>query len=195
VKLAELRSLSGAFWINWQRLGWVILFGVWSRVLSIIWRSGQRWRGPIGANRLVVISLVLLLLWGPPTASLAATPAPIAWQAPITAGSAAETQRERLLTIGTSKPNVDNIPAAKIDQFVHAYQQVLALVQQRQGELQAAETESLAQGLEREIEATAMGLIEQTGLTHEEYFQLLGLASVDSELGDTIATLLQESPR
>jgi hypothetical protein len=66
-------------------------------------------------------------------------------------------------------------------------------VQQRQGELQAAETEILAQGVRRDIEAAAMALIEQAGLTRQEYFQLLGLASVDSELGDQIATVLQES--
>jgi Domain of unknown function (DUF4168) len=150
---------------------------------------------PRGWNQLTVIPLILLLLLGQPTESFAATTALIAGEVPIVFDRSHRISITEWSVIGTSKPNVDDIPAEKIDQFVHAYQQVLALIQQRQGELQAAETESFEKGLQREIEAAAMGLIEQNGLSRQEYLQLLGLASVDSELGDTIATLLQESPR
>jgi Domain of unknown function (DUF4168) len=168
-------------------------------IFSLVWTSGQRWMLPRGLDRLALITLIGLLLLGRPTESLAAvmnqSSAPTPLAAPVVFDQSRRAAIGESARIGTSKPNIDNISAEKIDQFVHAYQQVLALVQRRQGELQAAETESLEKGLKREIEATAMGLIEQTGLTRQEYFQLLSLASVDSELGDNIATLLQESSR
>lgn len=85
------------------------------------------------------------------------------------------------------------IPSEKISQFVHACVQVVKLIDSREGELQSAETESESLRIEREIEAAAIALIEQAGLTRQEYIQLLGLANTDPEFGERVALLLQEA--
>ncbi|MGI0485399.1 DUF4168 domain-containing protein [Pantanalinema rosaneae CENA516] len=89
----------------------------------------------------------------------------------------------------------DNIPSTKVSQFVHAYLQVVALIDRREGELQGAETESESIQIEREIEAAALAMIEQAGLTRQEYLQLLGLANTDPEFGERVALQVQEAAR
>ncbi len=87
----------------------------------------------------------------------------------------------------------NSIPSEKVSQFVHACLQVVALIERREGELQGAETESESLRIEQEIEAEALAIIEQAGLTRQEYLQLLGLANTDPEFGERIATQLQEA--
>lgn len=97
---------------------------------------------------------------------------------------------------GTSRSTgVDpsQIPSEKVSQFVHACLQVVALIERREGELQGAETESESLRIEQEIEAEALAIIQQAGLTHQEYLQLLGLANTDPEFGERIAIQLQEA--
>ncbi|HEY9615918.1 MAG TPA: DUF4168 domain-containing protein [Microcoleaceae cyanobacterium] len=89
----------------------------------------------------------------------------------------------------------DNIPSTKVSQFVHAYLQVVALIDRREGELQGAETESESVQIEKEIEAEALAMIEQAGLTRQEYLQLLGLANTDPEFGERVALQVQEATR
>lgn len=86
-----------------------------------------------------------------------------------------------------------SIPSEKVSQFVHACTQVVALIERREGELQGAETESESVRIEQEIETDALRMIEQAGLTRQEYLQLLGLANTDPEFGERIAILLQEA--
>lgn len=86
-----------------------------------------------------------------------------------------------------------DIPSEKVSQFVHACLQVVALIEQREGELQGAETESESLRIEQEIEAEALAIIENAGLSRQEYLQLLGLANTDPEFGERIAIQLQES--
>jgi hypothetical protein len=89
--------------------------------------------------------------------------------------------------------NSANIPSEKVSQFVSACLQVVALIERREGELQGAETESESLHIEQEIEAEALAIIEQAGLTRQEYLQLLGLANTDPEFGERIAIQLQEA--
>jgi hypothetical protein len=89
--------------------------------------------------------------------------------------------------------DADNIPSEKVSQFVHACLQVVALIERREGELQAAETESESLRIQRDVESEAIAIIEQAGLTRQEYLQLLSLANADPEFGERVATLLQES--
>jgi hypothetical protein len=89
--------------------------------------------------------------------------------------------------------DANTIPSEKLSQFVHAYLQVVALIERREGELQATETESESGRLQRDIEAEAIAIIERSGLTRQEYLQLLSLANVDLEFGERVATLLQEA--
>lgn len=86
-----------------------------------------------------------------------------------------------------------NIPSEKVNQFVHACLQVVALIERREGELQGAETESESLRIQQEIEAEALDIIEAAGLTRQEYLQLLGLANTDPEFGERIAVQLQEA--
>jgi hypothetical protein len=85
------------------------------------------------------------------------------------------------------------IASEKVTQFVQAYLKVLALIEQREGELQGAETESESLRVQQEIEAAAFDIIKTAGLTGQEYLQLLGLANIDPEFGERIATQLQEA--
>ncbi|MBD3882369.1 DUF4168 domain-containing protein [Phormidium tenue FACHB-886] len=89
--------------------------------------------------------------------------------------------------------NTDAISPEKINQFVHSYLQVTTLLEQREGELQAAETDSDSQRIQQDIEAQAIALIETSGLTLQEYLQLLSLANLDPEFSDRIALQLQEA--
>jgi hypothetical protein len=89
--------------------------------------------------------------------------------------------------------DASTIPASKVSQFVRACVQVVQLIERREGELQAVETELESARIEQDIEAEALAIIEQAGLTKQEYLQLLSLANVDPEFGDRVAAQLQES--
>ena len=94
-----------------------------------------------------------------------------------------------------TNPATEDISAEKVNQFVHAYLKVLALVDAREGDLQAAETQLESMRLQQELEAEAFAIIEDSGLTLQEYLQLLGLANTDPEFGERVATQLQEPSR
>lgn len=89
--------------------------------------------------------------------------------------------------------DADDISSEKVNQFVQAYLEVKALIEQREGELSGAETESESIRIQRDIEADAFSVIEQAGLTWQEYIQLLGLANSDPEFGERIAAQLEEA--
>jgi len=92
-----------------------------------------------------------------------------------------------------TKLDSDAIPSDKINQFVQACVRVVSLIERREGELQAAETESESLRIQQEIEAEALAIIQAAGLTRQEYVQLLGLANTDAEFGERVAILLQEA--
>jgi hypothetical protein len=85
------------------------------------------------------------------------------------------------------------IPTEKVNKFVQAYLQVWQLISRREGELQAAETELESLAIAQEIETEAFAIIGKAGLTNQEYLQLLGLANIDPEFGERVATQLQEA--
>ncbi|MDX2240501.1 MAG: DUF4168 domain-containing protein [Leptolyngbyaceae cyanobacterium bins.302] len=92
-------------------------------------------------------------------------------------------------------PGLDsnNIPSEKVSQFVQACLQVVTLIERRESDLQATETEAESVQIEQEIEAEALAIIEKNGLTRQEYLQLLGLANTDPEFGERVAVQLQET--
>ena len=92
-----------------------------------------------------------------------------------------------------ARPDTNNIPSEKVTQFVNVYLQVVALIERREGELQAAETESESLRIQRDIEMEAIVLIERASLNRQEYLQLLSLANVDPEFGERVITLIQET--
>jgi hypothetical protein len=122
------------------------------------------------------------------------------WFAPISSAVAAE---QPLFVNGTEvevEPSLlgqsldtDDISAEKISQFVQAYLHVLALIEQRENELQGAELESESQQIQQEIEGQAVDLIQATGLTLQEYLQILSLTNIDPEFGERVAAQLQEA--
>ncbi len=89
--------------------------------------------------------------------------------------------------------DASTIPSEKVQAFVTAYVQVVALIDQREGELQRAETESESFQIQQEIQAEAFDLIETAGLTQQEYWQLLGLANSDPDFRDRILAQLEET--
>lgn len=105
----------------------------------------------------------------------------------------AELSSTALPSNSSARPDTNNIPSEKVIQFVNVYLKVVALIERREGELQAAETESESLRIQRDIETDAIALIEIAGLTRQEYLQLLSLANVDPEFGEQVATLIQET--
>jgi hypothetical protein len=89
--------------------------------------------------------------------------------------------------------NAGDIPMEKVHQFIQAYLKIVNLLEARQVELQGAETESESLRVQQSLEAQAFRIIEQMGLTHQEYLQLLNLANTDLEFGEQVALLLQET--
>ncbi|MFE4105311.1 DUF4168 domain-containing protein [Almyronema epifaneia] len=87
----------------------------------------------------------------------------------------------------------NDISSEKVSQFVQAYLQVVELIDQRENELQSAETESETLQLQQEIQTEAFSLITQAGLTQPEYWQLLGLANSDMEFRERILAQLEEA--
>ncbi|MCT7952540.1 DUF4168 domain-containing protein [Ancylothrix sp. C2] len=92
-----------------------------------------------------------------------------------------------------------SIPSEKVSQFVRAYVQVLGLVESQISQWSTAET-TVEQGRPQpeiaaetvaSVQAMAFVIIEQYGLTKQEYFQMLSLANTDAEFGERVAAQLQ----
>ncbi|MGB5915245.1 MAG: DUF4168 domain-containing protein, partial [Phormidesmis sp.] len=83
--------------------------------------------------------------------------------------------------------------AEKVDQFAQAYLQVLKLLSDRESEIPAAETSAEALKIEQAIEADAIKIIQDSGLTAPEYMQILRLASQDSAFQDKVLGRMDES--
>ena len=92
-----------------------------------------------------------------------------------------------------SLPESTDIPADKVDQFAGAYLKVLRLLSDREPELPAAETSAEALKVQQSIEAEAVALIEDSGLTMPEYMQILSLASQDVAFRDKVLGRMDES--
>ncbi|MEL7359077.1 MAG: DUF4168 domain-containing protein [Cyanobacteria bacterium J06560_6] len=120
-------------------------------------------------HSLLVITLCVVMLLGAPAVCLADTPVP----APIT--------------------NSADVAAEKLDQFAQAYLQVLQLLSDRESEIPAAETNAEAIKVEKSIEAEAIAIIQDSGLSLPEYMQILGLASQDEAFQDQLLGRIDES--
>jgi len=94
--------------------------------------------------------------------------------------------------IPSTELNATDIPSEKVDQFVSAYLSVAELIDDRGEDLQRAETEAESLRLQRAIESEAFALIQESGLTRQDYFQLLGLANTDPEFRDRVLAQLEE---
>ncbi|MEL7329138.1 MAG: DUF4168 domain-containing protein [Cyanobacteria bacterium J06559_1] len=124
-------------------------------------------------HSLLVITLCVVMLLGAPAVCLADTPMPAPMPAPIT--------------------NSADVAAEKLDQFAQAYLQVLQLLSDRESEIPAAETNAEAIKVEKSIEADAIAIIQDNGLSLPEYMQILGLASQDEAFQDQLLGRIDES--
>ena len=86
-----------------------------------------------------------------------------------------------------------DITADQVDRFAQAYLQILQLLDEREPELPAAQTNAEALKVEQSIEADAIAAIENVGLTLPEYMQILELASRDAAFRDKVLGSLDES--
>lgn len=151
----------------------------WQRCLCKWQWIGKRW----GLRVLLWACMVISLSLGQVPAALAQTtpgtvePPEPSWEIPASEYTG---------------PDVNQISSEKVSQFVHAFLQVLNLMEQREGELQGAETQVESLQIQREIETEALAMIAAAGLSRTEYLQLLGLANTDPEFGERIAAQLQE---
>ena len=128
----------------------------------------------------IAIALCLVGLFGLPTPSLADD---------LSGAAAVESAPP---FSGTMVDSAD-IPADKVDQFAGAYLKVLQLLSDREPELPAAETSAEALKVQQSIEAEAVALIKDSGLTMSEYMQILGLASQDATFRDKVLGRMDES--
>ena len=92
----------------------------------------------------------------------------------------------------SSVVSADDVSSEKLSAFVTAYVAVMDVVERQEIPWQNAESESEALRLQQELEENAIAKIEESGLSPAEYLQLLNLIQVDTELGETIAALLQD---
>ncbi|MGD1908875.1 MAG: DUF4168 domain-containing protein [Leptolyngbyaceae cyanobacterium] len=88
--------------------------------------------------------------------------------------------------------NAADIPSDQVNQFVDAYLQVVALIDERSEELKRATTESESLQIQQSIQAEAYELLETAGLTRQTYWQMIGLANSDTEFRDRILAQLEE---
>ena len=91
------------------------------------------------------------------------------------------------------KLSASDVSSEKVSQFVKAYLKIVALIDQRESELQRVETESESLQMQRQIRLEAFTLIEASGLTRQEYGQLLGLANSDADFRDRILAQVEET--
>jgi|GEM_PF-434207 len=131
--------------------------------------------------------LVTLTIAIEPRLALAQPPTPPADTAP----GAADTVALPNPTLPTGMDSND-ISAEKVNQFIQAYLQVVALIEQRQADLQGADSELDSLRVQQEIETQAQSLIRAAGLTPPEYLQLLNLTHLDPEFGERVVVQLQE---
>ncbi len=136
---------------------------------------------------LAILSTVLMGLVGMATFALAQPQPPAAIQTP-----------EAVETSGGANPRLptgidsNDISAEKVNQFIQAYLQVVALIDQRQADLQGADSELESLRVQQEIEAQAQALIQAAGLMPSEYLQMLNLAHLDPEFGERVVVQIQE---
>lgn len=100
---------------------------------------------------------------------------------------------EAAQSIGSTPTDSADIPADQVDRFASAYLKVLKLLSDREPELPAAETSAEALKVQQSIEAEAITLIKDSGLTMPEYMQILGLASQDETFRDKVLGQMDES--
>lgn len=152
------------------------MFSSYSGSLQIRWHDRwQRIQTVVLASAFCLVSFLTGAI-ALPTASLAddlAVPPTPQAIAPLTDGS--------------------DIAADKVDQFALAYLQVLELLSNREPELPAAETSAEAIKVQQAIEADAIKLIEESGLTMPEYMQMLSLASQDTTFRDKVLSRMDAS--
>lgn len=108
-----------------------------------------------------------------------------------TSSTAAAIEAAQSLTVAPA--DSADIAADKVDQFSAAYLKVLQLLSDREPELPAAETSAEALKVQQSIEAEAVALIKESGLTMPEYMQILGLASQDASFRDKVLGRMDES--
>lgn len=130
---------------------------------------------------LIVGMIIAQFLITGPTMAMEATPAVSDAPAPV------RSDAER-----SSVVSADDVSSEKLSAFVTAYVAVMDVVERQEIPWQNAESESEALRLQQELEEDAIVKIEASGLSPAEYLQLLNLIQVDTELGETIAALLQD---
>lgn len=143
----------------------------------------------VGRSLLALLVILLGGLWLPFGADALAERAAV----PLEASS------EAIGSESASKPNAprqadaSDIPTETVSQFVQAYLKVVDLVEQREIDLQRAETEAVSLQIQREIQAEAFGLIEAAGLTRQQYWQLLSLANIDPNFRERVLAQVEEA--
>lgn len=91
------------------------------------------------------------------------------------------------------QPDAGDIPSETVSKFVQAYLAVVDLIAQRETDLQRVETETESVQLQERIQAEAFQLIEQAGITQQEYWQLLGLANTDPDFRERVLAQVEET--
>ncbi|WP_008310571.1 DUF4168 domain-containing protein [Leptolyngbya sp. PCC 6406] len=180
-----LGALGWGWFASWEMGFWVtvgkaVVWGwqwFWSVVAGLGWTVQGGWR-PLLRGGLVGI-LVGSLVFG-------------LGMAPAGADSESESVLPEPLA---SEVNSSDIPSEKVTQFVSAYMQVVNLIDSRSEELERAQTEAESLRLQQAIQTAAYDLIEETGLTRLDYWQLLGLANTDTEFRDRVLAQLEERDR
>ncbi len=145
------------------------------------------------AVTLTILSVLSLWTQPPSSQSLAeahSTPAPaIDPSDAVTTLDPPPTEVESLVISATPTPFVPT--TEKIEQFVEAQLQINPVLQDTEQKLATATTETNRQAIEQEFETEAARLIQETGLTIEEYQQISYIARQDPALQVAISAVTQ----
>jgi hypothetical protein len=145
--------------------------------------------------RTAMLGWLTLLVWLMP---MPMSPT-ITWAAPSinadapTATELSPANSEAETAPANPKPDADDIPSDMVSRFVAAYLAVVELIESQEASLQRAETDTESRQLQQEIQAQAIGLIQDQGLSLQSYWELLGLANSDPEFRERVLAQVEEA--
>ncbi|TVP64893.1 MAG: DUF4168 domain-containing protein [Leptolyngbya sp. LCM1.Bin17] len=95
--------------------------------------------------------------------------------------------------LSSNQPDANDIPSETVSRFVTAYLAVVKLIELEEPSLQRAETDTESRQMQQEIQAKAIALIQDNGLTLQAYWELLGLANSDPEFRERVLAQVEEA--
>ncbi|NJK62649.1 MAG: DUF4168 domain-containing protein [Synechococcaceae cyanobacterium SM2_3_1] len=119
-----------------------------------------------------------------PTPETTSSPPPLASPPPAQAPSLPQAQPPAL--------QAEDVTDEQVDQLVAALIAIEPLVKKASADLNQAETDQQRLQIEQQFERQATGIVEDNGLTVDQYRQLVNLANSEPAFGQRVAAALED---